>query len=461
MKCRKANELIPSRALGDLDVEEKRSLENHISGCPSCRAEADQASGVVAGLKSLPAIETAEGRRDRTVAAMAREHSDRVERILLEPRKRLGGWRVAAIAAAVLLAVLAGGGIVIRDRLDQSIDLRVAGVQGRVQVYHDGGWEPLLPGMKLSAGTRVVTRRDSVAFFDVHSKRMTGGRVVLNQRSSLSVGEGASLVLDRGEIHVSLPEGGLDILTVGNETVSLSPGKCVVGLRETMVLVLGSSVKKPARVEGADVVFENQPFAKVADRVGRIVGVTIRSALPEVGDRRVWFYGRSGRKETLLDDFRAAMRGQGIQVRPSKEGMVAHLISPVEKREMSRRLFARVHEGEASLNSDAGALRLREGEEGFLQPGGTLAKSRWDGRDPAWTRPGHYLNPAPDPVSIPAKLSFRMVGKDALGRPIVECNIHGSEIVTILEGRSAVVSIEDATLTGEGEFLVPVRIRFD
>lgn len=461
MKCKKAIELIPALSLGDLDVEEKRSLENHLADCISCRREADRELGVIAELSSLPVLETAEARRDRTVEAMSQEHAERIERILLQPRKGSGRIRIWGAAAAVLLAVLVGGGFFLLDRIEASVDLQVVEIQGQVQVYRDGVWEALRPDMELSSGDRVVTQRDSVAFFLVNPNQSDHGRLVLNEKSSLSVGKGANLVLDRGEMFVELKGGNLDVRTFGKETVSLSKGACVVGLRETMVLVLGSSVKKPSRIEGADVVYENQPFSLVATRIGEVTGVAIFPALPEVGQRRVWFYGVSTEKDLLLEKFKTAMRGQGIQIRAGKDRHVADLIAPVEKRQMSRRLFARVNEGEASLNSDQGVLLLRKGEEGFLQPGGVLAKAKWDSGDLEWIRPGFYENRVPDPVLIPAKLSFRMIGKDAQGRPIVECNIHGSEIYTVLQGRSAVVSIEDATLTGEGEFLVPVRIRVE
>ncbi|MDP6959785.1 MAG: zf-HC2 domain-containing protein, partial [Planctomycetota bacterium] len=100
MKCKKAIELIPALSLGDLDVEAKRSLENHLADCLSCRKEADQELGVISELSSLPVIETAQARRDRTVEAMSQEHSERIERILLQPRKGSGRIRIWGAAAA-------------------------------------------------------------------------------------------------------------------------------------------------------------------------------------------------------------------------------------------------------------------------------------------------------------------------------------------------------------------------
>ena len=110
--CRERRESLGAYALGHLFDEERTGLEAHLEGCPSCRAELEQLTGVVrpmsladpARFDSAPQLPATLGAR---VAAMiARERLGQRRR-----RLRIGlafGGAAAAIATALVLLVLPG-----------------------------------------------------------------------------------------------------------------------------------------------------------------------------------------------------------------------------------------------------------------------------------------------------------------------------------------------------------------
>ncbi|MBI2900975.1 MAG: zf-HC2 domain-containing protein [Planctomycetes bacterium] len=454
MRCEEARDLIPAHALGDLDAEPRRALEEHLGGCAVCRAESERTSRAAKALAELPAIETAEARRDRAVAAMAREHADRVQGILLLPRRRR---RIIFAAAAALLLVAGGAAWLLAPR-DSSYSLRISEVRGRAQCLEGGSWKLLQPGMRLRRGDRIATEAESVVTAEIWGGARVG-RLCVNQNSAVAIGPDRTFDLERGEIYGEIAGGEpLRIRTFGNDAIVVRSGRFEAGLRETVSAVLGISIKRPHKIEGADLVFEDRPFGEVADEVARIAGRPVR-ADEAVRQRRVWFYGMRSRGPELLAELRAQVQDQGIWLRRDGEAFVAGLSLTAERRETGRHLFARVAEGDASIASSGGAIRLAGGEEGTVQPGGTPSKRPARAAETPWLRPDYYTSRRR--LDLPGALALRIVGKDAQGRPIVECSVEGAEILAVLDGETAAIVVESATQTGAGEFVVPVRIRFE
>ncbi len=96
MNCEEARDLLIDRLLDELDPEERRRLETHLSGCPDCRAAAREMSAVWEALGSL-------GPPPADPASLVR-FGRRLERE--RPRTRLA-WPLLAAAATALL--VAGG----------------------------------------------------------------------------------------------------------------------------------------------------------------------------------------------------------------------------------------------------------------------------------------------------------------------------------------------------------------
>jgi hypothetical protein len=110
--CRETRESLGAYALGHLSEQERAGLEAHLEGCPSCRAELEQLTGVVhplsladpARFESAPQLPAALGAR--VAAKIARERLGR-------RRRRLGlglglAGAAAVVATALVLLVLPG-----------------------------------------------------------------------------------------------------------------------------------------------------------------------------------------------------------------------------------------------------------------------------------------------------------------------------------------------------------------
>ncbi|GEM_PF-3220479 len=459
MKCKDVLDLLPAYTLGELDAEPRRGIEDHLANCGSCRDEGERRARALSAMRSLPALETAEARRDRAAEAMAREHADRVQGILLSPRRRRR-W-LAGAAAAALLAALVGGGAWTWIRGRDSCSLRVVEVRGRAQCFRNGAWRPVHPGMRIESGDRIVTGAESVLSAELHIGGRAAGTLHLNQNTSLLVSGDRTLDLERGEICGAVVRGPLHVRAVGNDTVTVRSGRFESGLRETVALVLSAVFKRPKRPENADVEFEDQPFATVAREVEKISGHSIRPGNDSIATRHVWFYGIRSRKGDLLSDFETAMRDQGIWFRREADVLIAQFAVTAEKREVMHRLFARVTEGEATIASTGGALKLLAGEEGIVQTAGTPAKAKLSSNETPWLRGDYYSSVGRRKLSIPGTLAFRVVRQDDRQPPLVECVVEGAEILAVVDGEPASIRVESAVRAGEGEVVVPVRIRFD
>lgn len=110
--------------LDALAQDEKAPYEAHLEGCPACRHEVEELSVAAAALPVAatpvappPALKErvmTEVRREAELLAAAGPSADRPPRAGRAPRRRfaLAGWRLAPVAAALLIAgVLAGVGL--------------------------------------------------------------------------------------------------------------------------------------------------------------------------------------------------------------------------------------------------------------------------------------------------------------------------------------------------------------
>jgi len=108
---------LPAYALGSLDEEEKRLVEEHVLGCHICRQELDEFQVVADNL--LLAVPEA-----LPPAALKGRLTERIQRLNRTPTKAPPGWRfpwplpVGAIAAIVLIVILGISNLIFWQRLN-------------------------------------------------------------------------------------------------------------------------------------------------------------------------------------------------------------------------------------------------------------------------------------------------------------------------------------------------------
>src|SRR5262245_40570616 len=94
MKCHEIHELLPLHLYGDLELNERSAVEEHLSACPECRAELAALGGVRRALDVTPAEFC-----HVDVASIYRAESDRLHR-------RSRRWRAAAVLTAIAAVLL-------------------------------------------------------------------------------------------------------------------------------------------------------------------------------------------------------------------------------------------------------------------------------------------------------------------------------------------------------------------
>lgn len=189
MTCDDAKSRSMERALGELEGEEWKSLEEHLAICAGCRATGDLDLRTVTALRTLDPVEPSEARRERAVAAMVAARAPRVT------RRR---WVAAAVAAAMLLAlavplVLKSEGLSV-ERLDGSAWL----IRGA-----DGEKISLKLGDRLRPGDRLKT--EGVVALQGADRL----KVVVHRDSEVVyiVADGSAKIrLEKGAVRVDAPE---------------------------------------------------------------------------------------------------------------------------------------------------------------------------------------------------------------------------------------------------------------
>ena len=136
--------------LGAMAVAEREEFEAHLSTCAICREEVDELQPAAEALPmASPLIAPPPGLKDRIMAEVEREAellgaagagADRPERTRRERRGLgwLSGWRLAPVAAALVIAgVLVGSALSGPEQRTISADVEAAGASAELQVEGD------------------------------------------------------------------------------------------------------------------------------------------------------------------------------------------------------------------------------------------------------------------------------------------------------------------------------------
>jgi hypothetical protein len=166
MECRELTERIVDRATGQIGPEAGRELQEHLSGCPACRAEAANIGKAWDFLGEDPGLEASPEFRRRGRQLLEEEM---IRARVREFRPRPRAWRWAAQAAAVLAA--AGLGWLASARVSRDAAPAKAPEAASLSPVPDLQANPRLSNLsyeKLGAGDRVgigfdVTTRHTVA----------------------------------------------------------------------------------------------------------------------------------------------------------------------------------------------------------------------------------------------------------------------------------------------------------
>lgn len=231
MTCADVRLLLPDLALGDLDAEPAAAVGAHLKDCAACRAEEAALGRTLGTLQAAPVAAPSAERRSAAVAAMARAHAERSEQLLT---RRPRSWVPWATAAAFLLAV--AGALSVRS---PGVAFTVAQVTGQAQLLdrERGEWRPVLGGMPICVGDRVVTPKNGRLRLTVGAAELT-----LDQETSIEVMVPRRVTLDRGRLLAVAPPSGADSIVItdlSNNAVRVS-GRVEISIRDVSHLVGGS-----------------------------------------------------------------------------------------------------------------------------------------------------------------------------------------------------------------------------
>jgi anti-sigma-K factor RskA len=126
--------LLISYLLGELTVEEERELERHLEECPECQHELDRARQTHNRLRQLATYEPPTELEDQVLAQVRGEM----------PARSRGGWRLWVSAAALVVVVLLGIGILREITGDSTTGVPLTATAlapeagGQVRVEEDG-----------------------------------------------------------------------------------------------------------------------------------------------------------------------------------------------------------------------------------------------------------------------------------------------------------------------------------
>ena len=99
MACQHYYELISQRLDGELTWEEEQELESHLADCPSCRALAEQLSGLHEDFSALEEIPAPEGFVQGVMDRIRMEETKKVIPLYRRPQFKAG----AGLAACLVL----------------------------------------------------------------------------------------------------------------------------------------------------------------------------------------------------------------------------------------------------------------------------------------------------------------------------------------------------------------------
>lgn len=143
LMCDEAQELVPLLALDVLDVDERDVLEDHLTGCTLCRADAAAYAEIAAEIAlALPQSEPSAGTKARLLQA-ARSNAPIVEesrrREPIPMARRMRRWRVSLAGLVAAAALVLGAGstawaLSLRSELDAQ-GARIAQLTERANNY--------------------------------------------------------------------------------------------------------------------------------------------------------------------------------------------------------------------------------------------------------------------------------------------------------------------------------------
>jgi hypothetical protein len=249
MTCTEIRKLLPDLALGDLDAEPAAEVSAHLSTCAECRAESGGLGRTLNVLRAARPAGPSTERRSAAVAAMARAHAEQSERLLT---RRPRSWAPWATAAAFLLALV--GALSVRGG---GTAFTVASVKGRAELRdpETGRWRPLLGGLRISVGDRILTYGGCVVWLKVGATELC-----LDQDSSVEVVAARRVTLDRGRLLAVAPVTGAGALVIGdtsNNFVTVT-GRVELSIREVSAGFGGSLETKEGKPDVPDPMRETQ-----------------------------------------------------------------------------------------------------------------------------------------------------------------------------------------------------------
>jgi len=221
MMCNDARKLLPDLALGDLDAEPAAEVSAHVGSCAACRSEEAALRRTLGALRGSAPLAPSTERRSAAAAAMARAHAEQSEKLLIRrPTPRLP----VATAAAFLLVLAAaltlrGGGAT----------FTVTHISGGAKILdrENGFWHPVLGGMRISVGDRLVT--DS----NCRVRLVSGAtELILDEETSVDVVANRRITLDGGRLLAVAPPSELLVITdMANNSAKVT-GRVELRLRD-------------------------------------------------------------------------------------------------------------------------------------------------------------------------------------------------------------------------------------
>lgn len=457
MDCHRAREELGGLVLGELDVEQRRAVEAHLSGCPECRARRDQVAGALASLRSLPPAETSEERRRRAVAAMMEEHRRRVEAALRY--RSASPLRVVAVALAalVLAAVVTIGWNVARGELEVYV-LRVVAVHGTADWASGGEWKPLQKNDVVRSRDRVRTRESAMVQFELVEGSKKRGDLFINQNTSMDLRNGGRVIsIDSGELYGVEVSAAVRIVTPsGDHFAPDGPTTFEAGLQQTYVLPQTGAYRQSADRRGMTLQFTDAPIEEVTRVISEKTGekIDIDSRLRGA---RICFFGRAD-DPRLIDSFSRALEAQNLML--YRLGERECRINVLGQAGGEPRLFVRVGAGRGRFATSRGTIMIGAGYYGEVDASGWPRPRELGTAALAdWTQPHYYSRLAETRIRVvPTVIRWAPRG----GTPTIEVRVPREPMVIPYGGRQLVVEFKgdlEYELKGEGEVTLPITMK--
>jgi anti-sigma factor RsiW len=229
MMCSDVRKALSGLALGDLDAEPAAEVAAHLDSCADCRAEEAAIGRTLGALRRAAPVAASTERRSAAVSAMLRAHGDQAERLLV--RRRPVAWIPLAAAAVFLLVVAAA--LNLRSGGTAFTVAKITG--GAKRLDRDAGvWHPVLGGMTISVGDRVVTEPGCRVLL-----ASGGAELFLDEDTSVDVVAPRRVTLDAGRVLAVVPPSDTMVITDMANAVRVS-GRAELSLREVKGSVGGS-----------------------------------------------------------------------------------------------------------------------------------------------------------------------------------------------------------------------------